>query len=327
MTLFLKGIFMNSKVVVVDVGCRWGFADEFIKSSSDFLIFGFDPDAEECKRLNDSYNSAYISAVPVGLSSTAGEKVLYLTKEPACSSLYKPDPYLTANYPAFHCEVEVGQTVIKTTTLDQWANDNQIENIDFLKIDTQGSELDILKGGANVLGTVRALQVEVEFNPMYVGQCLFHEVDAFLRQNGFVLWKFSEITHYSKNKRRGAPINTCDVRYDEYHSERHKVYSGQLFWANAHYVRSDVLSESVPDDQRKKDRVLFSAIGMPDVIGPDCNWDEGVVKVINENIQRAKSKQTGATFLQWKNSLSWRLASSLQRFGQCLRLLISWFNK
>lgn len=315
---------MNNRVVVVDVGCRWGFADEFVKNSSDFLIFGFDPDAEECKRLNDSYNSAYISAVPIGLSSTAGEKVLYLTKEPACSSLYKPDPYLTTNYPAFHCEVEVGQTVIETTTLDQWANDNNIGYIDYLKIDTQGSELDILKGGEKILKTVRSLQVEVEFNPMYIGQCLFHEIDAYLRQHGFILWKFSEITHYSQNKSRGYPINTCDVRYDEYHNVRHNVYSGQLFWANAHYVKSEVLSDNVNEGQRKKDRVLFPAIGMPDVVGLDSSWENDGLKAINGNIQETEHE---AIIHAMKNSLSWRITAPLRKASQLLRSWISWLKK
>ena len=279
---------MNNKIVIVDVGCRWGFADKFTNNPNDFMIFGFDPDHEECERLNNSYNSNYISVIPMGLSSTSGEKVLYLTKEPACSSLYKPDPYLTSNYPAFHCEIEMGKTVVETTTLDQWVNAAELNYIDYLKIDTQGSELDILKGGEKILKTVRAIELEVEFNPMYIGQCLFHEVDEFLRRHGFMLWKFTEVTHYSKNKNAGHPIHTCDVRYDEFHTEKHKVYSGQIFWANAHYVRSDVTSLSVSVDQRQKDILLFKSIGMPDVLDVDCNWDATIYNAIGNNIQNAE---------------------------------------
>ena len=279
---------MKNKIVVVDVGCRWGFADDFLENPEDFLIYGFDPDPEECNRLNALYNVKNITAIPVGLGLSSGKKTLYQTREPACSSLYRPDPYLTKNYPAFHCEVEVGQVEIETTNLDDWAKKEGVPYIDHLKIDTQGSELDILKGGQNILDTVRSIQVEVEFNPMYLDQCLFHQVDEFLRRHDFVLWKFTEVTHYSKNKTGGRAIHTCDVRYDEHHSETHKVYSGQLFWANAHYVRRDVISEHVSADKREKDCILFSALGMPDVIGLDEEWDRSIVAAISKNSSRAQ---------------------------------------
>ena len=318
---------MTNKIVVVDVGCRWGFADEFINSPDVFQVYGFDPDPDECARLNKKYASHSVTAIPIGLSATPGEHILYLTQDPACSSLYQPDPYLTANYPAFHCEVEIGQTVIETTTLDHWAKATAIDYIDHLKIDTQGSELDILKGATQILETVRSVQIEVEFNPMYIGQCLFHEVDAFMRRHGFILWKFSEMTHYSRNTKPGRPIHSCDIRYDNYHHDRYKVYSGQLFWANAHYVKSDVLSEQVTDEQRKKDCTLFPAIGMPDVIGLDCQWDETVLKTFSDNSRLAEHldnryQQAEAALAALHHSKSWRLTAPLRMISHTAKTIL-----
>ncbi len=286
---------LDRRLVIVDVGCRWGFADSYINEADSYLLFGFDPDKIECDHLNARYNSPFIKAVPLGLAATKGKKTLYLTKEPACSSLYKPDPYLVSNYPAFHYEEEVGQILVDTTTLDLWANGEKIEHIDHLKIDTQGSELDILRGSVTILKTVRSIQVEVEFNPMYIGQCIFSEVDLFLRKHGFVLWKFSEITHYSKNKEQGPPLDICDVRFDELHTEKYKVYSGQLFWANAHYIKADVLSNEISKEQKIRDTFLFSSLGMPDVLGPCELWDQ---MTRNKNFQLSEKARSFETQVQ-----------------------------
>jgi FkbM family methyltransferase len=273
----------SDKMVVVDVGCRWGFAEDFIPELDRFLIYGFDPDPQECERLNAQYSSPAIRAVPIALGSVAGERALYLTKEPACSSLYKPDPYLTSNYSALHCEVEIGKTQVNVQRLDAWAEENGVSVIDHIKIDTQGSELDVLIGAGCLLNKMRSIQVEVEFNPMYLGQPVFSDIDKFLRSNGFVLWKLSEITHYSKNKTSQQPINIVDVRYDDWVSQKVGVYAGQIFWANAHYVRQDVLSDKKSPEAFERDQILFSLLGMPDVLGDQQAWGERVNALIQNN--------------------------------------------
>ena len=145
--------------IVLDVGCRWGFADKFLDGIDDILIYGFDPDIEECKRLERKYKNSNITLVPIALSDRAEIKKLYITNEPACSSLYQPNKHLTKNYPALDCAREVSQVEITTSTLNKWAKELGISSIDYIKIDTQGSELDILKGATNVLSGVRFLEV------------------------------------------------------------------------------------------------------------------------------------------------------------------------
>ena len=217
--------------------------------------------------MNQHYDDASITLIPVALAQTAGPRTLYLTQEPACSSLFQPDPYLTENYPALACARQVSTTEIQTTTLDHWASQNKVSVIDYIKVDTQGSELEILKGGIGALQTVRCLEVEVEFNPIYLGQAVFSEVDTFLRSQGFVLWKLSNHVHYS---RQGVPnVTLADehIFYDDLQAVKHTVYGGQLYWANAHYVKKDVLSTAPRTAQQAAlDIALFDALGMPDVV-------------------------------------------------------------
>lgn len=258
---------LDRKIVIADVGCRWGFAERFINSENQFLVFGFDPDVEECQRLNARYNSELVKAVPVALAEFSGERTLYLTKEPACSSLLQPDPALTAYFPALSCAAEVSTQKITTTTLDSWSASEGVKFIDFLKIDTQGTELEILKGGQSILSTVRAINVEVEFNPIYLGQSVFADVDQYLRSQGFVLWKLTNLVHYSKGAADRAPIGADITCYDDYQVNHHQIYSGQLYWADAHYIRKEMIDWKGLNsaEQKNRDDALFVALGMPDV--------------------------------------------------------------
>jgi FkbM family methyltransferase len=260
---------LDRRIVVVDVGCRWGFAERYLSQINSFQVYGFDPDAEECTSLNERYSSKFVKAVPLGLSGESGKRILYLTREPACSSLIKPDEYLTKNYPALGCALEVGCTTVETITLNEWARSEGVLQIDHLKIDTQGSELEILYGGSELLKTIRSIEVEVEFNPIYEGQPVFSDIDQYLRAEGFVLWKFSNLVHYSRRTSPGAPIGKDIICFDDFHSIDTTVYAGQIYWANAHYVNKEIVQAfgSLDPNQKARDMVLFNVLGMPDVIG------------------------------------------------------------
>lgn len=255
------------KLVALDVGCRWGIGHKLVTPDRLFQVFGFDPDPEECQRLNQYYDDALISFFPLALAQTAGPRTLYITQESACSSLFQPDPALTEQYPALACARQISTTQIQTTTLDLWAAQNTVRMIDYIKVDTQGSELEILKGGVGVLKTVRCLEVEVEFNPIYLGQPVFSDVDSFLRSLGFVLWKLSNQVHYSHQGKPNDPLGEDQIFYDDMQAVKHTLYGGQIYWANAHYVKKDVLSRAPRSPvETSLDIALFDALGMPDVV-------------------------------------------------------------
>ena len=255
------------QIVVVDIGCRWGFAEKFIRSSDLFIVYGFDPDQEECARLSALYGNQSVHLVPFGLAGVPGKRTLWFTAEPACSSLLEPDPELTRCYPALHCAQHVRRFEVDTTTLDLWAKEAGVDVVDYIKVDTQGTELEILRGGTKVLSTVRCLEVEVEFNPIYLGQPLFAEVDIFLRSQGFVLWNFSNHVHYTRRGEQRVSVGEDYIYYDDKHKVSHEVYGGQLYWANAHYIKKDVLEwRPTYDPQRLRDVILFKALDMSDVV-------------------------------------------------------------
>ena len=262
---------LDRKLKVVDVGCRWGISNIWDRLQPHVSLYGFDADAEECKRLEATYEGQGqdISFVPKALADAAGERLLYHTENAACSSIYKPDPVLTNTVAELECAREVGTSLISVSTLDTWAQEAGVSEIDFLKLDTQGSELDILRGGEHILGTVRALEVEVEFNAIYVGQPLFADVDTYLRARGFVLWKLSTLAHYSDHKWARMPQADDTHFYDSEPIVR-PTMSGQLYWAHAHYVKASLALSmtafSVGEDmQHMRDAALMHVLGFRDL--------------------------------------------------------------
>lgn len=86
---------------------------------------------------------------------------------------------------------------VETVTLDSIfaVEDAPLQPPDFLSIDAQGAEYEILGGGGNTLRrNVLALALEVEFHPVYKGQKLFGDLCEFLSARGFHFVKFLSLS-------------------------------------------------------------------------------------------------------------------------------------
>jgi len=167
-SLILK-LLMNNKLSALDIGAQGGFfnASIFPKKYNNF----FDPimvepiGAEAKKLIKNNYK-----VISKGLWSENCKKKLYiLNKRSGSSSMYKPSKegydlynFKKKDFSIFDISEEIE---VECTTINESLNQLNINHIDFLKIDTQGSELEILKG----LGEYRPLmmKVEVQVVPMY----------------------------------------------------------------------------------------------------------------------------------------------------------------
>ncbi|MBS0605190.1 MAG: FkbM family methyltransferase [Verrucomicrobia bacterium] len=67
-----------------------------------------------------------------------------------------------------------------------WANDEGVDHVDFLWLDMQGFELDMIKA-SELAKNARAIWMEVEFVEAYAGQYLFYDVLSWMEANGFQL--------------------------------------------------------------------------------------------------------------------------------------------
>jgi FkbM family methyltransferase len=72
--------------------------------------------------------------------------------------------------------------------LDEILSNTVFSKPDFIKIDTQGFELEILKGAMKTLQSAKAVLLEVSFLPIYKGAPLAAEVISFMEKNNFVVY-------------------------------------------------------------------------------------------------------------------------------------------
>lgn len=120
------------------------------------------------------------------LSDTTGHSIIYLSSSnnniTASSSLLPPDKHLEyAPHIKFDRTIEVD-----TITLDDWAKTEQISRIDFLWLDLQGYELNVLQA-SRLAKEAFAIYTEVEFIEAYRGQYLFSDMLNWMELHGFKL--------------------------------------------------------------------------------------------------------------------------------------------
>ncbi|MSO99085.1 MAG: FkbM family methyltransferase [Rhodospirillaceae bacterium] len=178
-------------LVIVDVGARQLQTVEAYQALVDMgraYVIGFEPDEVACAKLNETARPpSRFHAACIGDGSAA---TLYETAFPNASSLYVPNQRLASRFSALPSFVAVRKTTpVNTKRLDDIITE---ASIDYLKMDVQGAELDVLKGAPRLLKTALAIRTEVEFIPLYVDQPLFADIDIYLRGQGFQLHILTE---------------------------------------------------------------------------------------------------------------------------------------
>lgn len=133
-----------------------------------------------------------------------------------------------ADYVLGEAALPMNQEMMATNSLDELAQKLALPSCDFLSLDTQGSELDILKGAEVTLQNCVGLQLEVAFAEIYKGQPLFSDIDAFLRSKGFVFVKFKGFQEF-------APLVTAV----ESRGEKMQVFADAIYFRSSDLLTND----------------------------------------------------------------------------------------
>ena len=152
-------------------------------------IIGFELEKDVCEKMNIEASKG-AKYYPYALGKANEKRKLYTTQHPMCCSLYKPNEKLIKLYNNFEVAYLKEETEIDTISLDYFIEKHDVNNIDFIKIDVQGAELDIFKGGSKALKNVLKIVCEVEFIQLYENQPLFGDVCNYLSQHDLMFNKF-----------------------------------------------------------------------------------------------------------------------------------------
>lgn len=180
--------FPHHQGLVVDIGAF--DADStifFARELSNNKILGFEPNPSPYRKAAENAKGyKNIELFNLGLSDHAGEIAFHVTKDPVSSSLFKVLESKEILY--------INTIQIKVTTLDEFFRGKG--DILLMKLDVQGAELKILKEGRETLRRTKLVLTEVLNSELYSGACMYHEVDEWLRKNGFIIYSlFANYNH------------------------------------------------------------------------------------------------------------------------------------
>lgn len=185
--------YLPENPVIIEAGAHKGRDSlKLHKLFPQATIYAFEPVPYLYEHLNKAVAGiAQIKTFKVALSNKTGITTMHVSPElGAVSSLLEPTT-LKQEKPNISFE----KIEVPTITLDDWAQQYNIEKIDFLWLDLQGHELTALKSGTNVLKTVKAIYTEATLEPRYEGQVLYPELKAWLEHQGFQV--IAEHFHHS----------------------------------------------------------------------------------------------------------------------------------
>ncbi|HEX4046059.1 MAG TPA: FkbM family methyltransferase [Gammaproteobacteria bacterium] len=184
----------------IDVGARGGAHDIVDPLAKLTAVLGFEPDQAECARLL-SLPAVYepwaaFHLEPVALADKKAAAELVLLSAATNHSLLPPNTEFTQRYNMEKWQ-EIGRESLRTELLDTVLFSQQLNQYswgEFIKLDTQGTEYEILQGATRMLNerTV-AIVTEVAFCELYKGQKLFSEIELMLREYGFSFYGFTKL--------------------------------------------------------------------------------------------------------------------------------------
>lgn len=235
-----------SRIKILDVGsANQRFSSE-LNSIKNKLVIGFEPDSRTFIK-NDGSVILDNKIFPYALAGKNEKRKLNLTRKPECSSFFTPNESYINLFPEKERWDIIDYEYHECKTL----NSLELGDCDFLTIDTQGSELEIIKGAEGyVLNNLIGIECEVEFIEIYKGQPLFGDVCKYLKTQGFDFYEF--VTEY---------------RYNRLKLDR----TGQLAFADALFLKTPehmykkYVQEIISLDKLKKYQIIVDAYGKSDL--------------------------------------------------------------
>lgn len=192
--------FLPSNPIVVEAGAHDG--EDTYQMSMIWprgQIHAFEPDPRTYIELvQNLLKCKNVHTYSIALGSYDGVADFYLSKPTSefgvagQSSLFPDNP---DTWPWPWVEMEKEPISVPIAKLDSWAEKQGIEKIDFLWIDMQGSEYQMLKASPNILKTIKVIKTEYSTKEYYTGTVLFDVLKAFLEAEGFRLIEICGETH------------------------------------------------------------------------------------------------------------------------------------
>lgn len=202
-----KRIISNPKsdLIIFDIGAYHGYtALHYKRLFPNSNIFCFEPFPDSFSVLmNLVGNKPGFQIFNIGLSDKAGIADFYSNQYSPTNSILKTEPSAESIWGE---NLLNSKEIIKVNlkTLDEIVTENNIDRIDILKIDVQGAESRVIKGGVETFkkGIVKLIYTEIITLPTYQGQSDLENMIGLFREMGFELFSIYNLSHTSEGRLR-----------------------------------------------------------------------------------------------------------------------------
>ncbi len=184
----VKDEIANVQPVIFDIGANQGQTlRKILKVYPQADIHIFEPNKYLANYLSENFEGANVKIN----NSAVGEKIdsldFHQYEWDALSSLLKR---------SFTSSKIKEVYKVPVISLDAYCGSNNIEKIHFLKTDTEGYELNVLKGAKNLLreNKVQFIHIELFFTSNFLGQASVGEIFTFLEKYNFSLVRFYDVS-------------------------------------------------------------------------------------------------------------------------------------
>jgi FkbM family methyltransferase len=236
----VAGGLLDEDFTLIDVGCSGGIHGHWRAFANRLRAFGFDPQRQECARLNAREKNPRVRYFPYFVGLEPGHwfhKRKQAENDPQFLYFQTYLDQLSAGF-ALECSRDVRQQdnpLNEDLTSDrigvsQFVEAHGVGDVDFVKIDTDGGDLEVLLSCEDVIrgGPVLGFMVESPFtSSAHETANSFHNIDRTMRQHGYCLFSLS-VNRYSR-RALPAPFKITIAAQTE---------TGQAIWGDALYFRN-----------------------------------------------------------------------------------------
>lgn len=246
---------------------------QVVKQFPGSKLIAFEVEKELCDELNSKADPGF-SYYPVALGKDQKDNKFYITNHSMCCSLYEPDNDLLRMYNNLEVACLKSVETLETQSLDSFIKNNEIGEVDFIKIDIQGAENDVFLNGVEALKSVLGIVCEVEFIPLYKKQPLFGDITNTLADNGFMFHKFINLA--SRSLKPIIMNNNPNI-------------GSQHMWADAFYIKDISTLKEFDSDRLIKLAILAFIYGSIDLTfycftAHDEKFDSDLISILKSVI-------------------------------------------
>jgi len=186
----LISAWIRSNPVILEAGAHYGIdTQKFAKMWPNATILSFEPNPHAFEKLVDATKDfPQVQPINLALANYNGEATLHVCygttgdddRFEGASSLLDASDGMKIHY-------QGPDVVVPCMVLDDWCEQNAVDRIDFMWLDLEGMELQILKSSPDILKTVKVIFTETNFQEFRKGMTQYAELRQFLEANGFIM--------------------------------------------------------------------------------------------------------------------------------------------